>query len=104
MDSGGENWNYVRPTGGRNKEAIVAWVLGFDATMRPGTLDARGLRDWSKGLFWGRKARQCVLEGNLRLWRRLRLHCQPEGADGKTDSCLEREIGRARRIKIATME
>ena len=52
------------------KEAIVAWVLGFAASAEP-----RGLRDWSQGLFGGRKARQCVLDGNSRLWRRLRLHC-----------------------------
>ena len=50
-------------------------MRGSWASLRPGSLDARGLRDWSKGLFWARKARQCVLDGNLWLWRRLRLHC-----------------------------
>ena len=55
------------------KEAIAS--RGSWASLRPGSLDARGLRDWSKGMFWARKARQCVLDGNLRLWRRLRLHC-----------------------------
>ena len=38
-------------------------MRGSWASLRPGSLDARGLRDWSQGLFWARKARQCVLDG-----------------------------------------